>query len=140
LSLLCTISPARTGEESDEIEAAAPPGPNGSGVLWRQRMKRALIIALSLLLGAAAGVGSAMVVLDNGQLLGQTNNDYWFGNRNAGSAAADPYTRGIVAKIGLLALNRSETIYFHRYKDENGEALREGCAYELSGGDLPTRW
>lgn len=103
-------------------------------------MKRALIIALSLLLGAAAGVGSAMVVLDNGQLLGQTNNDYWFGNRNAGSAAADPYTRGIVAKIGLLALNRSETIYFHRYKDENGEALREGCAYELSGGDLPTRW
>src|SRR5690606_12915148 len=26
------------------------------------------------------------------------------------------------------------------YKDENGEALREGCAYELSGGDLPTRW
>lgn len=103
-------------------------------------MKRALLVVLALIIGAAFGVGSGFVVLDNGQLLGRTNHDYWFGNRNAGSVAADPYTRGIVAKIGLLALNRSESIYFHRYKDENGRQLREGCAYELTGGDLPTRW
>ncbi|MEZ6023623.1 MAG: DUF1214 domain-containing protein [Hyphomonadaceae bacterium] len=103
-------------------------------------MMRALGIVAALLVSAALGVGSAWVVLDNGQLLGQTKHDYWFGNRNAGSSAADPYTRGIVAKIGLLALNRSETIYFHRYRNENGEQLREGCVYELSGGDLPTRW
>jgi hypothetical protein len=103
-------------------------------------VRRAIVAAAALTVSAAAGIGSALVVLDNGQLIGRTQHDYWFGNRNAGSVAADPYTRGIVAKIGLLALNRSETIYFHRYKDEHGRPLREGCVYEMHGGDLPTRW
>lgn len=103
-------------------------------------MRRFLAVIATVILSAAVGVGSAVAVLDNGQLLGRTEHDFWFGNRNAGSTAADPYTRGIIAKIGLLALNRSETIYFHRYRDEHGRQLREGCVYELRGGDLPTRW
>ena len=90
--------------------------------------------------GLSVGVGSALWVLGNGELLGDFEHDYWFGNDRAGSVAADPYTRGIVASIGLLALNKSETIYFHRYKDEHGRQLREGCVYELRGGTLPTRW
>jgi len=91
-------------------------------------------------IGVGAGVVSAFSVLGNGQLLGSTEYDYWFGNEQAGSAAADPYTRGIIATIGLLALNRSETIYFHRYASGDGAPLREECDYEISGGVLPTRW
>jgi len=90
--------------------------------------------------GLVIGIGSALWVLSNGQLLGSFEKDYWFGNDRAGSSAADPYTRGIVAAIGLLALNKSETIYFHRYKDESGRQLREGCVYEMRGSALPTRW
>jgi hypothetical protein len=94
----------------------------------------------AIVVGLVIGGGSALWVLGNGELLGDFEKDYWFGNDQAGSVAADPYTRGIIASIGLLALNRSETIYFHRYKDERGRQLREGCVYELSGASLPTRW
>jgi hypothetical protein len=93
-----------------------------------------------IVIGLIVGVGSALWILGNGQLLGNFEKDYWFGNDRAGSSAADPYTRGIVAAIGLLALNKSETIYFHRYKDEKGRQLHEGCVYEMRGGALPTRW
>jgi hypothetical protein len=103
-------------------------------------MKGFLGIAVAIALGLIAGGGSALWVLNNGQLLGSFEKDYWFGNDLAGSSAADPYTRGIVASIGLLALNKTETIYFHRYKDERGRQLREGCVYEMRGGALPTRW
>lgn len=103
-------------------------------------MKNFARVAAALALGLIVGIGSAWLVLNNGQLLGRFEYDHWFGNANAGSAAADPYTRGIVATIGLLALNRSETIYFHRYVDENGQPLVESCSYDLSGAELPTRW
>jgi len=101
---------------------------------------RAVRVIVAVLAGLALGGGSALWVLYNGQLLGSFEKDYWFGNDRAGSTAADPYTRGIVAAIGLLALNKSETIYFHRYKDEQGRQLREGCVYELRGAALPARW
>jgi hypothetical protein len=94
----------------------------------------------AIVVGLGVGVGSALWVLGNGELLGDFEKDHWFGNDQAGSVAADPYTRGIVASIGLLALNKSETIYFHRYKDESGRQLNDGCVYELRGASLPTRW
>lgn len=103
-------------------------------------MKNLARVAAAVAIGLIVGVGSAWLVLGNGQLLGRFEYDHWFGNANAGSAAADPYTRGIVATIGLLALNRSETIYFHRYVDENGQPLAERCVYDLSGANLPARW
>lgn len=103
-------------------------------------MKNLAGIAAAVAIGLVVGIGSAWLVLGNGQLLGRFEYDHWFGNENAGSTAADPYTRGIIATIGLLALNRSETIYFHRYLDEDGQPLTESCMYDLSGGDLPARW
>lgn len=90
--------------------------------------------------GAILGVVSALAVLGNGEMTGQFEHDRWIGNTMIGSGAADAYTRGIVARTGLLALERSEAIYFHRYVDDQGERLREGCSYELSGGALPARW
>lgn len=103
-------------------------------------MKLLWLTTLAAAIGLAVGLGSAWFVLHNGQFLGQFESDYWFGNDKVGSTAADPYTRAIIATIGLLALNRSETIYFHRYRDHAGEPLREGCAYEMKGGLLPARW
>jgi len=101
-------------------------------------LKRAAAIVVTVLISAAIGVASALVVLNKG--LPRTKHDYWSGNGNAGSISADPYTRAIVATKGLLALNSSETIYFQRYQDEQGRPLRESCVYELRGRDLPTRW
>ena len=102
--------------------------------------RRWLRVVAAIVVGLVVGVGSSLWVLGNGELLGDFEKDHWFGNDQAGSVAADPYTRGIVASIGLLALNKSETIYFHRYEDEHGAQLREGCVYELRGTALPARW
>ncbi len=96
--------------------------------------------AACVAIGVAIGCASAFVILGNGELLGRESRQGWFGNANAGSTAADPYTRAIIAKIGLLALSRAETIYFHIYADAAGKRLDDRCAYELRGGALPARW
>lgn len=95
-----------------------------------------LAIVIALTLGAASG----LLVVMKGEQIGQSSHDHWLGNRGVGSTRADPWTRAIIARIGLLALNRSETIYFTRYRDSEGRAFRADCIYELSGADLPARW
>ena len=103
-------------------------------------MRRILFIVSALLFGFVLGGGSGIWVLGQGQLIGGYQVNGWLGNRLTGSTAADPYTRAIVAKVGILALNREETIYFTRYNDDAGERFREGCSYKITGEALPARW
>jgi len=100
---------------------------------------RPLTIAAAVALGLVVGVGSAVYVLQHGALGGE-NYGGWMSSKLTGSTAADPYTRALVAKGGLLALNRSETIYFTLSKDEHGRPLTQNCAYQLRGGSFPARW
>lgn len=102
-------------------------------------MRRWDLLAAAVI-GILAGAGSAFAVLANGEMIGSVRQGEWLGNRNAGSTAADPYTRAVIARTGLLALSREETIYFTAYEDAPGQTLRENCSYELSGGPLPARW
>jgi hypothetical protein len=103
-------------------------------------MNRGLTIAGLLGLGAALGVGSALVMLNFGSTIGVESIDGWAGNHSTGARAADPYTRALVAKSGLLALTQAETIYFTRTTDETGAPLDAACVYQLDGGPLPSRW
>jgi hypothetical protein len=64
----------------------------------------------------------------------------WSLNRAAGSQAAGPYTRAIIARTGLLALSAREAVYFNLDQDEHGRSLDESCIYELSGAPLEARW
>ncbi len=57
-----------------------------------------------------------------------------------GSAASGPYLRASVAVHGLLALNRSETIYDTASTDSAGDRLDGGCTYRLVGRDPAARW
>jgi hypothetical protein len=45
-----------------------------------------------------------------------------------------------VAVHGLLALNRSETIYYSAGSDGEGHALVGNCRYEIRGHDPDARW
>ncbi len=45
-----------------------------------------------------------------------------------------------MARAGLLALNKSETVYFTAVRDDAGEALTTKCSYRLDGKPLATRW
>ncbi len=64
----------------------------------------------------------------------------WYGDRSIGDKSANPYTRARVARHGLLALNRSEAIYFIRARDDEGNPLLEECTYELSGEGQDAFW
>ncbi|WP_165793827.1 DUF1214 domain-containing protein [Hyphococcus luteus] len=64
----------------------------------------------------------------------------WSGDLAIGSRDAGPYTRARIAKRGLLALSRDETIYFFRDRDDAGDRLVETCRYRLTGGAMPARW
>ena len=104
------------------------------------KRSRWIVPLVAIIAALATGAASGLLVVLKGEQIGQSSHDHWLGNRGVGSTRADPWTRAIIARIGLLALNRSETIYFTRYRDSEGRAFRADCAYEISGTDLPARW
>ena len=87
--------------------------------------------------GLMAGSGSALAWMRHGLApVGQG----WTGSAVAGTVDADPWTRARVALSGLLALDRSQAIYFVRTVDDAGRPLDQACRYRVSGGALPGRW
>ncbi|MCW1381813.1 DUF1214 domain-containing protein [Novosphingobium sp. KCTC 2891] len=94
--------------------------------------------ALVTALGLVAGAASAGWTMKHGG--GAEEHRGWRGSRVTGSPDADPWTRAQVALTGLLALNRSQAIYFTRSTDDAGAPLREDCRYRVNGGRLPGKW
>jgi hypothetical protein len=91
-------------------------------------------------IGVALGAVSFWAVLKFGGANFSEHYGAWSLNRAAGSQAAGPYTRAIIAGSGLLALSSREAIYFNLDRDENGRPLDEDCIYEISGQPLQARW
>lgn len=92
------------------------------------------------LVGLAAGVASAASVTGGTMGDGSLVVGRWSTDLAIGGPAASPWVRARVARVGLLALSREETVYFDRTTDEEGEPLRDACRYRLAGGALPARW
>ncbi|MEZ5955823.1 MAG: DUF1214 domain-containing protein [Hyphomonadaceae bacterium] len=103
-------------------------------------LKRILFVLSVLVVGIGAGGGSAMLMISSGAMIGRVDNDRWFTSRTIGATDADPYTRALVARIGLLGLNRNETIYYTRTEDDSGQPFSDACIYRIEGGPLATRW
>lgn len=102
-------------------------------------MSGKLVTAGVLLAGLIVGAASGWYTLQHGMVQGETYSG-WRGSKVTGSVDADPWTRARVAVSGLLALNKSQAIYFSRNIDDSGARLREDCRYRVSGGALPARW
>jgi hypothetical protein len=64
----------------------------------------------------------------------------WKTNLQAGNQNADIYTRASVALNALLALDRSETMYFIATEDDTGRPLRSRCNYRVEGAAPNARW
>jgi hypothetical protein len=101
---------------------------------------RILAWLATIIVGAALGAATAWAAIAIGQSRFSETYGDWSFNRAAGSTAAGPYTRAIIARYGLLALSARETIYFTLWRDEHGRPLDESCIYELTGRDLDARW
>ena len=103
-------------------------------------MRAALKFGGLILIGAGLGLVSALAMLNHGMKIGREDVSGWVGSHVSGDERADPYSRALVARAGLLALTQAETLYFNRTTDETGKPLRADCTYQLEGGPQPARW
>ncbi|MFM7377918.1 MAG: DUF1214 domain-containing protein [Erythrobacter sp.] len=108
-------------------------------------MKRAGAYLFAIVAGLALGVGSALWLAGlwparGTMAFGNVDVGGWRTDFATGSEAADPYTRARVARHGLLALAKTEAVYFTRASDDAGAPLKEACTYKISGGAMPAGW
>jgi len=103
-------------------------------------LRRVLAWAAAIIAGIILGAASAWATLEIAGASFAQRYGAWTHNRAAGSTAAGPYTRAIIAKEGLLALSSREALYFNLAEDQDGRALSEACIYELSGREPAARW
>lgn len=103
-------------------------------------LRAVLAWGVAALVGVALGVASAWAALAFGRASFVAHYGAWTHSRAAGSTAADPYTRAVIAREGLLALSAREALYFNLSEDEQGRPLSESCVYELTGRPLEARW
>lgn len=102
---------------------------------------RRSIAQLSLLYVAAVvlGVASAWLWLTRVGMSG-VDAGIWRTNLLAGSREADAYTRARISLGAVLALDRSETLYYTTEHDDDGNTLRAECRYRIDGTPPPARW
>ena len=103
-------------------------------------MRRALALTALLLCAILVGVVSAVWAARNQFASGGVRSGAWATNANIGSSGAGAYLRAGVALGGLLALEKSETVYYTAIHDDAGEPLRASCVYRIEGRDPATRW
>jgi hypothetical protein len=102
-------------------------------------MKFALKFLAALVVGTALGLLVTWLTIMRGMPDGISNGP-WRTNLLIGSSGGDSYVRARVAVHGLLALNRSETIYFTATTDNSGQPLDGACTYQITGHDPDARW
>ncbi len=103
-------------------------------------MRKLIFTIVIGLMGLAAGGAGALYVLKQPTASSSVAVGAWRANLDAGSQGADMFTRAKIALNGLLALNRSETIYFVAVQDDAGRALDGSCQYDVVGTPPAARW
>ncbi|MEI9887029.1 MAG: DUF1254 domain-containing protein [Rhizomicrobium sp.] len=103
-------------------------------------MRTALKILGILVVGTLLGLGATWLAVVRGTWGGAVSDGPWKTSLTTGSRDAGMYQRAAVAVHGLLALNRSETIYYTAGADSDGAALSGACVYRIDGRDPPARW
>lgn len=102
--------------------------------MWILKTLAVLVIAL------VAGLGTAWWRVQHGIGSGSVQSGPWATNAHVGAPSADAALRAAVAVVGLLALNRSETVYYNATHDSDGKPLSSDCTYRIIGRDPSARW
>src|SRR5262245_47249006 len=96
--------------------------------------------AVCIVLGLLAGAGAAVHAVRAGFADGTLASGPWQTGRDFGTADASALVRARVALSGLLALPRSEAMYFTARTDSAGAPLEGRCRYAIRGGRFAARW
>jgi hypothetical protein len=103
-------------------------------------MNIAVKIALALFVGTMLGFAATWFSVFGTALPGAVKDGPWRTSLAIGSSGGGLYTRAAVALHGLLALNRSETVYYTALTDSSGAPLDGACSYAVIGRDPDARW
>lgn len=95
----------------------------------------AIVISLGLLLGGL----SANFALQRSHGIGAVNSGPWSAWPFVGGADIDPYTIAKATADGTIPLGAAEGLAFEAINDQNGDALRKQCSYEIAGETSATR-
>lgn len=104
-------------------------------------MERLLFWSTAILASVTLGLVSAyaalyLVVAGTESVL----SGKWATNKATASEGAGVYLRTAVAVMGLMAMNRKESVYYSTLTDTDGNFLNGNCTYQMKGRDLPARW
>jgi len=102
-------------------------------------MRLVLNILAVLILGTALGLAATWLVVSR-LGFGSVSDGPWRTSLLVGSAQSGPYLRANVARHGLLALARGETMYYTADHDSGGEWLDGNCIYRIEGREPSARW
>lgn len=91
---------------------------------------------VGLLIGAGLAWNAAGRVFTDGSI----RNGPWSTSLIYGVTSADALTRAAVARRGLLALPKTETVYWAATRDSDGNLLDGRCTYQLTGKAVDSRW
>jgi len=103
-------------------------------------MKTGYRYGLALILGLGLGAGAAWHATGQGFTDGDIRNGVWSTSLTYGTNSTDPLTRAAVARRGLLALPKTETVYWAATRDSSGAPLDGSCTYRMTGKALDSRW
>jgi hypothetical protein len=104
-------------------------------------MKTALKYIGVFLVALVLGIGSALYWLAKSPLESNwVRKGPWKTNVLAGSEQSGMYDRARIAIAGLLALKKSETLYYVADTDDSEELLRAACDYRIEGRGFDARW
>lgn len=109
---------------------AVPPGPS---------VRLLIHLLFAIVIAAAVGFGSALMVLDRERRFGAVERGAWIAWPDFGSADADPYSRAVLARSGEVPLGSGEGIAFVAERDDSGARLVANCSYAVSGTTPPAR-
>ncbi|MEJ1157986.1 DUF1214 domain-containing protein [Prosthecomicrobium sp. N25] len=102
-------------------------------------MRFALEILLAVIVAVVAGLGSTYLAVGEGWLFRTYRAGEWTAWPEGGSTAPDPYARALIARTAQVPLGAGEGIAFFATRDSNGQPIRGGCEYLLSGETPPAR-
>jgi hypothetical protein len=100
-----------------------------------------LYLLLMIAVALGTGFGLSYYALTDGRLFGAVQVGPWVAWPDVGTAAPNPYTRGLLAREAQLQLGQAEGLRFVASVDGDDQALTRSCSYRVAGmTPLATAW
>ncbi len=106
----------------------------------KKPLKIILAVLVVLVAGGAIGYWSAMWSYDPLYRAGTIKNGPWMTNLTIGSREAGLHIKAVIAMTSLLALTKSEAVYYQAEVDGSGKPLSTKCVYRIDGKGLDAGW